>query len=225
MTGEIDALALGEPRGGEVVAVQQHDAAIPRDATVAVVVAEDRRVELVVAAHRGEPEAPRTDRILGERVHGEVRAAVGRREVAGARAARQHEPARLAYAPVVVVEPGDDALDRVADPIVVGREQLPGRRALRAEYRAREVGDDRHLAAQFGRGGLEPSLGAVHRAHRILDRDELEPVVLRVALAAPEARQRVGLAPAVQMGAIQRGRDLYGQVAALERGGGRPAVG
>ena len=62
---------------------------------------------------------------------GEVGAAVDRGEAPLARGARQHEPARLAHAPIVVGEARNDALDRVANPIVVRGEQLPRHRPTR----------------------------------------------------------------------------------------------
>ncbi len=74
--------------GLDVRLVQEDDAAAVRDAAVAIVLRIDRRVELVVAADRGEEQAAFAEIVLGDGMHGEARALGGRRERALSRAVR-----------------------------------------------------------------------------------------------------------------------------------------
>ena len=69
------------------------------------------------------------------------------------------------------------------------------------------------------------SLGAVHDAERVLDADELGSPSLEVAFAATQAGQDDGLFAGDQVGAVELGRYLDGQAAALERLGGEGGVG
>ncbi len=181
-----------QPCGRDVVRVKQHDAAVAGDAAIAIVRAVDRRVELVVAADRRQSEAaPARARAVGSGNVRERARCRGRVEVprAAPRSAARKPPG-CAHAAVEVLEAGHDPRDARRG---CGRSPRPARprspaRRRRAATRARPATIAGSLRSS-GEAGFSASLRAVHHAHRILDRHELRPPRLHVALAAAEARQ------------------------------------
>src|SRR5258708_4142096 len=107
MAGDVDDLTILEPQPGQVVAVDEHDAAVAGEAAVAVVEAVDGGVVLVVAADRHHQKLPFAQLALRKRMHGEARLAGGGGELSLARAVGQVEPAGFPDALVVALRAGD----------------------------------------------------------------------------------------------------------------------
>jgi hypothetical protein len=76
--------------------------------------------------------------------------------------------------------------DRFAHAVVILPEVSPRNGAVVAEECARHAGDYRRLALELGGDRREATLGAVHDAHRILDRHELRPIPLPIDLGSAE---------------------------------------
>ncbi len=88
-----------------------------------------------------------------------------------------------------------------------------------------ETADDGDLAQQpRGRGG-EPAAGGVDLAHGVLDRHELLPARLDVAVAAAERGQDQCHAAAHRVRAVQLRRDVRRQTAVAHGALGDVAVG
>src|SRR5262249_17787382 len=138
--------------------VQEHDHAAAEDAAIAIVEAVDRRVVLVVAAQRGEPQHRGTVglAVLAKDqwifrdpfMQPEVGRAGRRIPHQLARRIRKVESARLAYAGVVVAEWNrKDLLDAMADQVVIRLERTP-LDAVGRQRRSGDAADDRDFGLQ-----------------------------------------------------------------------------
>src|SRR6516165_5053321 len=170
----------------QVLRVHQHHPPLPTNAPVAVFEAVDRGVELIVAPDGRHHQLPGTQRLLRDRVHGELRSPALRGEATLPWPVGQIEAAGLADPAVVVLEPGNHLLDEVADAVVVAGEPLPVDLAPRAEGRPREPRDDGQLGPELLRDGRQRAPGLVDDPHRILHRDQLTSCGLDVPLRPSE---------------------------------------
>src|SRR5262249_42401923 len=117
----VDELAGREPGRRDVGGMEEDDASVAGDPAIAILESIDGRVELIVAADRRHQELAVAKLFARWRNRGDDGFAGRRLERAALRAARQPEAARLAHAAVEILEAGNDARDRVADAVVVGR--------------------------------------------------------------------------------------------------------
>ena len=137
---------------------------------------------------------------------------------------RQLEAVGLAHLAVVVVAAGHHGGDRVADGVVVVVERLPWHWVVRPEQGARQLADDRDLAAHLVTGRVQATPRQVHHRHRILHRHLLFDAVLDIAVGAAKRRQDQRGAAVHHMAAVELGRHLHCQRAAAQRGLGDRGV-
>src|SRR6185369_8185053 len=99
------------------------------------------------------------------------------------------EAAGLAHAAIVIVESRNDALNRIANFVVVVCELFPVYGGAMFERCACESRHDLRLTQKLLRRRLERSARDLHHAHRILRRDKLKSSRLLINLRATEAWQ------------------------------------
>ncbi len=221
-------LAVRETEPVEIGATDEAHAPVTAHAAVAVVETVDRRVVLVVAAQRGQvQQVARTLRrlrvVARDRMDEEARAPVDRAPFSFARAVAQVEATRGANAFVEILETLDHRRDVFADAIIIGGQFEP-RNARARQGRRGKPCDDRGFRQQVPGRGPVHARRQVHHAHRILDRDALRTARLQVDFGATEAGQDQRLASVHEMRAIELGRDVRGEMAASQRGGGASGI-
>ena len=220
MADEVNDLTRGQALLFHVQRVEEDDAALVMNPSVAVVEAVDCRVELVVAAHGHHHQLTGRETVSRKRVDGEVGLPRRGLERALAREVRQIKSAGHAHATVVVVEARNDALDERAYSVVVFDEPLPINFTPTPERRARELRHQARLAQELRRRRPKRSARRVNHAHRVLDADELLARRLNVALGATEARKDQRLLAGDQMIAVELGADINAKPQSSERVGG-----
>src|SRR5580765_8406956 len=100
------------------------------DSAIAIVLAIDRCVELIVAAYRGQQELAVPHAVLRKRMDRKPRARRWRIECALARPVREIKAARLTNTGIVLGESRYDVLDVFPNAIVIAGEPLPIDRSL-----------------------------------------------------------------------------------------------
>ena len=199
-------------------AVHEDERAQVLHAAVAVVVRVDRRVPLVVRAHRAEDQAAVRRDGVGQRRVRELGAARRREEHALARRLRDAEAERLAHALVEVRRsPSMHLRHRVADAVVVVDVVLPRRLRLRA---ASPCAIPAMIAGSERRCGEAGSFMPCERCTMLIEsstRDALEAAALVVLLGAAEARQDQRLPAVHEVAAVQLRAHLHRQLAAAQR--------
>ena len=129
-----------------VFGIQENHAPAVVNSAIAIVQTVNRRVELIVAAHRHHQKLIRLQIDFRQRMNGEVRFTIVRVELPVANWIRQIEAARLSHARVVIVEIRNDVLDVFADAIVIANQSVPiDTWTATAESRFRQPGDNRRL--------------------------------------------------------------------------------
>ncbi len=206
---QVHVLAVLEAQFGDVLGVDHHHVAALLDAPVAVVVAVDGGVPLVVGAEGLEDQCPfrpfeGLEGIDGQ--HGLARGRVEGPRIPGA--VRQDESALLADAGVVVLATLDHAGDVVADEVVVLFEAGPVGVELVPDRRPREPAHDRRFREQGGGNGLHAAPGGVDGADGVLDGDELLAGFLDVDLGAAPAGQDQCFLARDEVGAVELDGDL-----------------
>src|SRR5437870_13818661 len=79
----------------------------------------------------------------------------------------------LSNALVEILKTGNNMLDVIPNPIVIGNKSFPINRAAIIECRASKTGDNRRLTAQLIARRLEHAVRRINDPHRVLDCDKL----------------------------------------------------
>src|SRR5688572_32406830 len=101
----------------------------------------------------------------------------------------QVEPTGFAHPRVVVFKTRHDALDTLANVVVITRQRFPIDRGPIFERCSCQSSDDLRFAQKLWRSGRERSMRHLHHAHRILSGDKLWSSGLRVNFGATKTRQ------------------------------------
>src|SRR6266511_615803 len=149
MAHEVDPLALLQPASLHVVGVEKNNASPFGNAAVAIVLAIDGRIELVMTANGRQEQLAVGKLVSRYRVNGKTCAAGGGRKLAFARGVGQVEPAGLTHPLIVWGESGHDVFDVLADTVVILDETLPIDGGAAVQRGARHLGDDGRLAAKL----------------------------------------------------------------------------
>ncbi len=114
---QINHLSRPQPGPRHVLRIEKDDAPPAPNSAITIIEPVDRRVELIVAADRHHQILIGREIMARDVMHCEMSASRRRSEIPFARGVRQVEAARLAHAPVIVIEARNDARDVVADAI------------------------------------------------------------------------------------------------------------
>ena len=150
VTRKIDNLSLSQPRFLRVIRIHEEHATSVVNAAIPIVQTIDVGVELIVRSDRHQNEFSRFQFVARDRMHGEKRFAdfVVKLPLI-TRCVRQIENV-LSDALVEILKTGNDMLDVIANPAVIGNKSFPINRSAIVERRTRQTRDNRRLTAQLG---------------------------------------------------------------------------
>ena len=212
---EIDAVLILEAEPLHVLFVHQDDHARALHAAKPVVIAIDRRVELIVGPHGEELQHVRRSRIdVGIDVEAfrnqEVRLAGLGPPLASRCPDISVKAARRSHSLIVILEIGRiSALDGVPNLGIVADPFVPGDGGLARHGRLGQFRDDLRFGEKLLGRRLARSEGRMDAGRRIFDGDGLFGSVLDMLFEPAEAGQDIGLLRSQQMIAVQLGRDLH----------------
>src|SRR6266566_10032030 len=149
VTRKIDNLSLSQSRSLRILRIHVEHAAPVVNAAIPIVQTVDVSVELIVGSDRHQNEFSRLQFVARDRMHGEKRFADFVVELSlVTRCVRQIENI-LGNALVEILKTGNNMLDVIPNPIVIGNKSFPINRAAIIECRASKTGDNRRLTAQL----------------------------------------------------------------------------
>ena len=214
---EGNPIALLQSQAVDVVAMHQHDHAGTVDAAEAVVVAIDRRVELIVAA-----QGDQAQHIAAARHCVGISIKLLRRDEIGFAGLglpfavpRTERPVKSARLPHPLVDPvenlGIGFGDRGTHQGIIGDPGVPVDLRIWRQCRLCEASDDGRFRQQMLARRRLQAERAVDAGGAVLHRHGLRSARLLIQLDAAETRQEVGDAAVDQMAAVELGGDLYCQ--------------
>ena len=147
----------------------------------------------------------------------EIRFSIQRIPLSVAGRVGQIKPTHFTRTLIVVIEPWDTGLNRIANMVVMSSIFVPRNNTFATQRGLGQANHNLGFAAEIAGDGFEFSFRHLHHAHRVFAGDKLVLAVDDIGIGPAETGEDDGFFAGHQMTSIQLGRNLHGEVAILQR--------